>query len=122
MTTSSNEFSTAPVFLVGVAYVFMYLAQSRGADVIELLHGRDAMLAATAPQYDDVKADAPLELMCRGYDAHHYNALSNCSHAAGMVLVFITLALCVCAQRRWGMLLTVPPTHCARPPNCTTIP
>lgn len=26
-----------------------------------------------------------------------------------MILVIITLLLCVCVQRRWKMLLTVPP-------------
>ena len=51
----------------------------RRVEVIELLHGHTAVEAATAPLYDDVKADAPLELLCRGYDAHHFDALSNCS-------------------------------------------
>ena len=86
----------------------MYIAQSCGPQVIELLHGREAMLAATAPKYDDVKADAPLEQMCIGYDAHHFDAYSNCSHAAGMILVFITLFY-MCFRRRLSMLLTVPP-------------
>ena len=109
MTTNTSNYSSTSVFLVGVAYVCMYIAQSRGAQVIELLHGRDAMVAATAAQYDDVQADTPLELLCRGYDSHHFDAHSNCSHAVGMVLVLITLFHCVYVQRRWGMLLTVPP-------------
>jgi len=70
-----------------VAYLLMWLAQSKGGLIIELLHGQSARKLAEAPPMD-VAADAPLDALCRGYVSHHYEPNSNCLHAAGMLLSF----------------------------------
>jgi hypothetical protein len=91
-----------------MSYIYMFIAQRYGAEIIELLHGHESMLKATAPQYEDVRPDAPLEELCEGYDNHHFNAVSNCSHAAGMILVFITL-ISFLHKPRLEFLCSLPP-------------
>jgi hypothetical protein len=89
-------------------YGLMFIAQSFGPDVIEALHGPAARADATAPIYDDVKPDAPLDLLCQGYEAHHYNQVSNCFHAAGMVLSFLTVCSMI-ISRRFEIFFSLPP-------------
>ena len=73
-----NNMPTSGKALVGASYLCMFLAQRCGAEIIELLHGPDARAKATAPQYEDVRADAPLHELCQGYEAHHWDSTSNC--------------------------------------------
>jgi hypothetical protein len=101
----------SPLFtlLVALSYVCMFIAQRFGAEVIEHLHGREARVKATL-HYDDVKPDAPLQALCEGYDAHHFDSLSNCVHAAGMVLVFVSLVSFVRSNfKSTQILATLPP-------------
>lgn len=95
-------------FLVGTAYAAMFVAQRYGPEVIEFLHGTEARIETTSQKYDDVNTDSDLEMLCQGYEAHHYNPISNCSHAAGMILSFIVLA-CAVIYRRLGVAATLPP-------------
>ena len=88
--------STAGKALLAAGYVAMVVSQKFGPEIIEALHGAEARAKATAPIYDDVRPDAPLHELCQGYEDHHFNSLSNCSHAAGMILVFLTIC---CALR-----------------------
>lgn len=94
--------------VVSISYVLMVIAQSFGPEVIELLHGAEARLKATAPQYDDVKADTPLEQLCQGYDDHHFDSLSNCLHAAGMLLTLLSI-FSFCLTRQFKILWTFLP-------------
>jgi hypothetical protein len=94
--------------LIFLGYAAMFVAQNFGAEVIELLHGSEARLKATSPQYDDVHADTPLQQLCEGYDAHHFDRVSNCIHAAGMILAFISL-FCFIVSKERRILLTLPP-------------
>ena len=89
--------------VVSISYVLMVIAQSFGPEVIELLHDAEARLKATAPQYDDVKADTPLEQLCQGYDDHHFDSLSNCLHAAGMLLTLLSI-FSFCLTRQFKIL------------------
>jgi hypothetical protein len=94
--------------LVFTSYVFMMIAQNYGPEVIELLHGKEARLKATAPQYDDVQPDTPLQQLCEGYDAHHFDNISNCIHAAGMLMALFSL-FCFFVSKQSLILLTLPP-------------
>lgn len=91
-----------------VGYAAMFVAQRFGPEVIELLHGQEARIKATSPQYDDVKADTPLQQLCEGYDAHHFDHVSNCIHAAGMIVAFISVG-CFIISKQSRILLTLPP-------------
>ena len=95
-------------FLLGMAYAAMFVAQRHGPEVIEFLHGTEARIEATSPKYDDVNADSDLDMLCKGYESHHYNPISNCSHAAGMILSFIVIA-CALIHRRLSVAVTLPP-------------
>ena len=105
---SRNSGGMLFLVLIIVSYGFMVIAQYYGAEVIEVLHGEEARDKATSPQYEDVKSDTPLHQLCKGYDAHHYDPVSNCLHAAGMILTFISIcSFCLTMQAR--ILLTRPP-------------
>ena len=95
--------------LVSTGYILMAIAQRYGPEVIEVLHGKEAKQKATAVlQYDDVKADRALQELCDGYDAHHYDPVSNCLHAAGMILGIISI-LSFLISRKGKILVTVFP-------------
>ena len=94
--------------LVVAGYGFMCVAQNFGPEVIQLLHGTEARIQATAPQYEDVQPNTPLEQLCEGYDAHHFDSISNCIHAAGMIVAFFSL-FCFIVSRQSRILITLPP-------------
>jgi hypothetical protein len=94
--------------LVTAGYFLMYISQSFGPEIIELLHGTEARVNALALKYDNVKPDQSLEDLCNGYDAHHFDPISNCSHAAGMILVFISIFVYFITGKHRILLTLVP--------------
>lgn len=95
-------------FSVPLAYGAMVASQTRGLDIIGLLHNCTAQQTAAAPP-DNVDADLPMDALCAGYEAHHWESTSNCLHACGMLWAFGVLALMLLRQKRWPMLALVPP-------------
>ena len=94
-------------FQTVIAYMAMCLLQSYGPEILHLLYGEEVMLKATQP-HNDVNPDGALEELCKGYDAHHWDKLSNSCHAAGMIISVILLYQCV-TQRKVDMLINIPP-------------
>mmetsp|Transcript_108640 Transcript_108640/g.306244 ORF Transcript_108640/g.306244 Transcript_108640/m.306244 type:complete len:186 (+) Transcript_108640:52-609(+) len=77
-----------------LAYGAMVVAQTRGGWLIEMFHGREARVRAESPEMTkDVQPDASMEALCAGYDAAHYEPLSNVFHSAGMLTVLLSLGL-----------------------------
>lgn len=108
ITTHKEERKRMFKLLVSCGYVLMFVAQNFGPEVIEILHGKEARERATAPKYNDVLPDTPLTQLCDGYDSHHFDQLSNCLHAAGMIVAFLTLFSFI-VTRKIRVLLTLPP-------------
>lgn len=74
---------------LSVAYMLMVASQRYGGAIIGLLHGDAARSAAETMSTDDVQTDLSFKEMCEGYESHHFNSVSNCLHAAGMIIGFI---------------------------------
>lgn len=106
----------APGLGLGLSYGLMALAQSRGEQIIALLHNATAAAAAAAPTANnDVDAHQAFHEICVGYEAHHHNSESNALHAAGMLLAAGIIALAATATTKTrGVRLVVwawvPPT------------
>ena len=90
-----------------LSYLAMWASQTSGLAIVAALHNSTAAKAAAAPP-EDVQADLPLEQLCDGYEAHHWESHSNALHAAGMLLVFGLLGAAACGRPR--LLAWVPPT------------
>jgi hypothetical protein len=91
--------TTLPLIL---AYATMVAVQSHGAALIGLLWGPEAQQAATETTTDAVQPDLPLEALCAGNEAAHFDTWSNILHAAGMLttlLVFVLLVVSVARAR-----------------------
>lgn len=86
-----------------LAYVWMYIAQISGAEIIGVLHGQDAKKSALKGN-DDVDKDAPLEALCLAYESHHTNLLSNVLHAAGMCLAILSVASAITGIKSVGRI------------------
>ena len=91
----------------------MSCAQCFGADIVGLLHGDAAKAAAMVPP-DDVSSDLSLAELCRGYGAHHFDAISNGFHAAGMLAAIVSLLVAlnsvhITRGQRLLSLLWIPP-------------
>lgn len=92
-----------------LSYGAMLASQTSGVAIVAALHNSTAAQAAAAPP-DDVQADLPLEQLCAGYEAHHWESHSNVLHAAGMLLVFGLLGA---AARGYMPLRSSIPRRCA---------
>eukprot|EP00040_Diaphanoeca_grandis_P017945 m.94349 g.94349 ORF g.94349 m.94349 type:complete len:203 (-) comp26713_c0_seq2:32-640(-) len=88
-----DESAVRPMDWIAIpfAYGLMWLAQTRGGQIIELLHGATARIAAENVSTDSVQPDIPFEELCVGYDAAHPHSLSNCFHSAGALSTFALL-------------------------------
>ena len=78
------------VLPLAAAYGLMVCAQCFGGDIIGRLHG-EAAAAAAMVLPDDVGPELSLAQMCEGYGNHHFDAVSNGFHAAGMLAAIISL-------------------------------
>jgi len=74
-----------------MAYAAMWVVQNRGAALIGLIHGPEAQRAVETADVSDVAHNRSYTELCQAYEAHHYNSMSNCLHAAGYVLSFLLL-------------------------------
>lgn len=97
---------------IAMAYGAMFMAQTRGPAIIGGLWG-DAARRAAETGNDDVSPNAPLETLCRAYEAHHFDDASDMLHAAGMVLAPLALLRALTSKgyaKRARYLAWVPPT------------
>jgi hypothetical protein len=68
------------------SYVIMYIAQTKGGDIVGAIHGSEAAEKALSGLVADaVQPDLDLRDLCNGYAAAHFDSASNILHAAGMV-------------------------------------
>lgn len=74
------------------AYGLMVCSQNFGSDIVGLLHGPAAKIAAEVPP-DDVAPGTPLLELCDGYANHHFDSISNALHAAGMTAGLVSVAV-----------------------------
>lgn len=77
---------------LGLAYGAMLISIYNGPDIVGLLHGPAAKLAAEAVP-EDVVPGTPLLELCAGYAAHHFDSIGNSFHAAGMTAGVVSVAI-----------------------------
>ena len=71
-----------------LAYIAMVVAQTKGRNIIEVLHGTEAAERAMTmwSSRESVPSDlSRLEELCPGYRSAHFNSFSNILHASSMV-------------------------------------
>jgi len=79
------------------AYSLLVLAQTKGPQIVGVLHGAAAQAAASQPP-EDVAPGTPLLELCEGYAAHHFDSIGNSLHAAGMTAGLVSVALALGAR------------------------
>jgi hypothetical protein len=68
------------------SYAAMYIAQTKGGDIVGAIHGSEAgEKALSSLAADAVQPDLDLRDLCAGYAAAHFDSTSNILHASAMV-------------------------------------
>jgi hypothetical protein len=89
---------------VATLYIMMVVSQMYGPQIIQFLHGAEAMeVALDDAATSTIHPDAPLLELCQGYEKAHFDVTSNVLHAGGMIASLALVLLAFLRPRLRGV-------------------